>query len=67
MQRGNAKPEVFPFSVVPVPWNVYPVKCEAYFSGTKPIPPGSAEKGKNPYFSAISVPLVPADICGDGR
>jgi hypothetical protein len=47
IQRSYAKRAVFPFSVIPVPWNVYPVKCKAYFSGTKPIPLGSAEKGEN--------------------
>jgi len=47
IQRAYAKRAVFPFSVVPVPWNVYHVKCGADFSGTKPIPLGSAEKGKN--------------------
>ena len=24
----------------PALWNIYPVKCEAYFSGAKSIPPG---------------------------
>jgi hypothetical protein len=46
-RRAYAKRELFPFSAIPVPWNVYPVKCKAYFTGMKPIPLGSAEKGKN--------------------
>jgi len=39
---------------VPALWNACPVKCEAYFSGAKPIPLGSA-KSKKSKSSALSV------------
>jgi hypothetical protein len=37
---------MFLLSALPALWNACPVKCEAYFTGAKLIPLGSAESKK---------------------
>ena len=54
MERDKVKREVFPFSSL----------CPLVPRSGRRV---SAEKGKSPYSSAISVPQVPAGICGDER
>jgi len=51
-------------SVIPALWNVYPVKCAAYFSGAEPIPPGSIERKKHVPSVCSVYPVDPEDRTG---
>jgi len=51
----------FLFSPLPALWNVYPVKCAAYFSGAEPIPPGSGENKKRSTLGVLCASAVSND------